>query len=110
MRRRVAGGILPPGPRRPRRAPLDSPRSHRPAIRPQPTPPMGEQVRVPSRDGGQPPPGPGGAAPQPLVLPLSPTNQVVVERPERRVQRRAVEAPVVVDPPLHDDLNISARS
>src|SRR5207253_9859377 len=65
-------------------------------------PPAGEAVRPASCDVRQHPPSPHLVASQPLVLASSPTNEVFVERPESRIQLGLVEAPVVVDPPLHD--------
>src|ERR671924_198238 len=79
------GGISPPGPRRTRRAPLGAPGSHCPAIGQQPHPPVGEEPRLTSGDVRQEPPCPRRMAPQPLELPLSPTDQTVVDRPEDRM-------------------------
>ena len=47
---------------------------------------------------------------QPLVFPLGPTHQILVDASEERIQPGLVEAPVVVDPALHDRLMNRARS
>ena len=46
---------------------------------------------------------------QPFVLPHGPTHEVVVDASENRIQHGLVEAPVIVDPPLHDRIDHSCQ-
>src|SRR5215211_5537282 len=99
------GGVAPPGARRTRRERLRSPGSHRPAVGAHAEPPVGEQVRLASCDVSQEPARSGGAAAQPLELPHGPANEVFVDPSEKPDQLGAVEAPVIVDPPLDDHVD-----
>ena len=63
---------------------------------------MREQVGRSSGDLGQPRHRPAFPALEPFVFPAGPPHQVPVEPAEEVEQPGAVEAPVVVDPPLHD--------
>src|SRR6266851_7927888 len=94
-------GVSPLGSRRTGREPLSSPGSHCPAVGPH-DPPVGKQLRLASGDAHQPPSCSPAVTAQPLVLPLGPANKVLVDAPEKRTQLGLVEAPVIVDPPLHD--------
>lgn len=42
---------------------------------------------------------------QPLMLPHGPPSEVLVETSEEGIQLRLVEAPVLVDPPVHDGVD-----
>src|ERR1022692_5074405 len=100
---REPGGEIPPGSRRTGLEPLDSSGSHCPAVRTRAEPPVREQP-------GRPQCGPGQqfhraalAVAQPFVVfPACPPDHVVVEPPQEVEQPGAVEAPIIVDPPLHD--------
>ena len=64
---------------------------------------MDKQVRVGSDDPCQKPDRFAATVTQPLVFPHGPADQVFVDLPEHGAdQPRAVEAPVIVDPPAHD--------
>src|SRR5713101_7746129 len=66
---------------------------------------MGEQRRLASRNAHQPLPRPWVATAHSFEFPLGPAHQVRVDAPEERMQPGPVEAAVVVDPPLHDDVH-----
>src|SRR6185437_6286284 len=96
------GGVSPPGSLRTGREPLDSSGSHHPVLGPHTQPPVGEEGWVTSRDVLQPSHRPEQVAVQSLVLPCGPTLEVAVDAFEEGIQHGLVEAPVVVDPALHD--------
>src|SRR3954463_12906823 len=82
--------------------PLDSSGSHRPAVRTSAEPPVREQPGRSPGDLGQPCHRAPFSAFEPFVLAAGPPHQVLVEPPQEVEQPGLVEAPVVVDPPLHD--------
>ncbi len=63
---------------------------------------MSKQRRLAARDAHQPALCPFGMASQPLVFPLGPTHEVCVDASEEWIQPGLVEAPVIVDPSLHN--------
>ena len=94
-------GVSPSGSRRTEREPLDSLSSHCPAIGPR-EPPMSKQRRIAARDAHQPALCPFGMASQPLVFQFVPAHKLCVDASEEWIQPGPVEAPVVVDPSLHN--------
>src|SRR5664280_2249275 len=97
-----AGGIAPPAARRTVRKPLGLHGSHRPAIRFEAEAPVSEQARRASGDADQEEPCPFLASAEPFELAHGPAHQVVVDAPQKGIQHGLVEAPIEVDPPLHD--------
>src|SRR5216683_1331886 len=97
-----AGGISPPAARRTGLEPLGSSGSRRPAIRTCAESPVREQAGRSVGDLGQPCHRTPFPALEPFIFPASPPHQVPVEPPEEAEQLGLVEAPVIVDPPLHD--------
>src|SRR5713101_6651216 len=66
---------------------------------------MGEQRRLASRNAHQPLPRPWVATAQSFEFPLGPAHEVRVDALEKRMHLGPVEAAVIVDPPLHDDVH-----
>lgn len=66
-----------------------------------PQPPVHKEAWFAPCDAGQPLHRPGVMATQPRVLPHGPTNEMLVEASEYGIQHGLVEAPIIVEPPLH---------
>src|ERR1051326_469397 len=77
------GGINPPGSRRTGHEPRSSPGSHCPAVGQHAQVPVSKQLRITSCDFHQPPSRPPVVAMQPLVFPPGPSNEILVDAPEK---------------------------
>jgi len=92
-------GIAPRGSRRTVREPLNS-YSSRHGATPRPHLPVSEQRRSATRESRDPLGRPTKMVPQLLVFPGGPEDQISVQFAHRRVKRRAIISPVVLEPAL----------
>src|SRR6266542_1244227 len=66
---------------------------------------MSEEPRCPFRNEYYPASRSSVAAVQPFVLPRGPSDNVVVNTTEKWIQPGLVEATVIIDPPLHNNIH-----